>query len=227
MTAQPIDQPPRDDSLARRLRGFGPLGVLAMVVIIAGQLFAPLSAVLVLVWVAVSRTPWSEIGYVRPRRWVGDALPGIGLGIVFKLVMKALVMPLLGADPINQAYRHLTGNWAAVVAFIPSLIIGAAWGEETFFRGYLFERLGKAIGRGRIATLVTVLATAGLFGVLHYQQGPAGIQQATIVGLVAGAVFARTRSLWMLAWLHLAFDLTALALIAWGLETAVAHFIFR
>ena len=227
MTAQRIDQPPHDDSLARGLRGFGPLGLLAMLVIVAAQLFAPLSAVLVLAWAAISRTPWSEIGYVRPRRWVGEALLGIGLGVVFKLVMKALVMPLLGADPINQAYRHLTGNWSAVAAFIPSLVIGAAWGEETFFRGYLFERLGRAIGKGRLATFLTVLVTAGFFGALHYQQGLPGIQQATIVGLVVGAVYARTRSLWMLAWVHLAFDLTALALIAWGLETAVARFIFH
>jgi len=228
MAASPASPPPKDDSFARQLRGFGPIGVLAMVVIVAAQLLAPLSAVLALVWAARSRTPWSEIGYGRPRHWVGSALIGIGLGVVFKLVMKALVMPLLGADPINQGYRHLTGNWGAVAAFIPVLVVQAAWGEETFFRGYLFERLGKAIGRGRIATFFTVLVTAGFFGALHYLgQGPSGAQQATIVGLIAGAWYAHTRRIWMLSWAHLAFDLTALALVAWGLEARVAGFIFH
>ncbi|MCA1601876.1 MAG: hypothetical protein LC776_09635 [Acidobacteria bacterium] len=44
--------PPSDDSVAEGLRGFGPLGVLAILVILfAGNYpFVPLSAILVLVW---------------------------------------------------------------------------------------------------------------------------------------------------------------------------------
>lgn len=66
--------PPSDDSVAEGLRGFGPLGILAiLVILLAGNYpFVPLSAILVLVWVWRSRTPWREIGYVRPR--AGSAL---------------------------------------------------------------------------------------------------------------------------------------------------------
>ncbi|MFN2512775.1 MAG: hypothetical protein ABR568_15310, partial [Pyrinomonadaceae bacterium] len=40
-----------DDELAGRLRGFGPLGILAILLILVGNgLFAPLSAILVLAW---------------------------------------------------------------------------------------------------------------------------------------------------------------------------------
>ena len=60
-----------DDPIAGDLRGFGPLGILAIVIILAGNaVVAPLSAVLVLVWAWLSRTPWREIGYVRPRSWI-------------------------------------------------------------------------------------------------------------------------------------------------------------
>ena len=52
------------------------------------------------------------------------------------------------------------------------------------------------------------------------------MQQATIVGLVFGTIFAITGRIWMLIFAHAAFDLTALALIYWDLETAVAHLIF-
>jgi hypothetical protein len=55
------------DRFAAELRGFGVLGILAVLVIAAGQILPPLSAVLVLVWTSLSRTPWREIGYVRPR----------------------------------------------------------------------------------------------------------------------------------------------------------------
>ena len=92
-------------NIAARLRGFGPLGILAILVIFAGNgVVLPLSAVLVLVWARLSRTPWREIGYVQPRSWISTVVVGIAFGCAFKFLMKTLVMPLLGADSINQAY---------------------------------------------------------------------------------------------------------------------------
>ena len=62
-----------DDAVAARLRGFGPLGVASILGIMAGNLLVvPLSAILVLLWARRSRTPWREIGYVRPVSWVSD-----------------------------------------------------------------------------------------------------------------------------------------------------------
>src|SRR5712691_11635819 len=91
--------PPPGDRVAAGLRGFGPLGILAiLVILLAGNYpFVPLSAILVLVWVRWSRTPWREIGYVRPKSWTQDLALGLAFGIAFKLLMKALVMPLFGA----------------------------------------------------------------------------------------------------------------------------------
>jgi uncharacterized protein len=216
---------PAADSFAIGLRGFGPVGILAILVILAGNLIvAPLSAVLVLAWVLRSHTPWREIGYVRPERGLRGLITGVAFGIVFKLVMKAIVMPLLGADPINQTYHYLVGNRAALPAAIFAMIVSAGWGEETVFRGYMFERLGKLFGPGRASRAIIVLLTAALFGIAHYpDQGLPGVQQATIVGLVFGATFAITGRLWTLVWAHAAFDLTALTIIYWNLETAVAR----
>ena len=50
-------------------------------------------ALLVLAWAWRSRTPWREIGYVRPRSWIGSLAAGLVLGGAFKLLMKAAVMP--------------------------------------------------------------------------------------------------------------------------------------
>jgi len=75
------------------LRGFGPMGLFANAVILAGNLlFAPLSAVLVLLWARWSGTPWRDIGYVRPPSWLGGLATGAGLGAVLKLLMKAIVL---------------------------------------------------------------------------------------------------------------------------------------
>jgi len=215
------------DRFAAELRGFGPLGILAVLIIAAGQIVPPLSAVLVLVWTGLSQTPWREIGYVRPKSWLGSLVAGIAFGIPFKFLMKAIVMPLLGANPTNQAYHYLLGNRAALPAAVFTMIVVAV-GEETVFRGYMFERLGKLLGRGLTARIVIVPITAGLFGSIHYfSQGLTGAQQATITGLVFGTVFAVTGRIWMLMCAHAAFDLTAVAIIYWNLESEVAHLIFK
>src|SRR5882724_4764891 len=99
--------PPFDDPVAASLRGFGPLGLLAILLIVLTSVFKPLSAILVLLWAWRSHTPWREIGYVRPRSWIGSLAVGIVFGCTFKLVMKAIVMPPLGAPEINSAYHYL------------------------------------------------------------------------------------------------------------------------
>jgi membrane protease YdiL (CAAX protease family) len=220
---------PPGDPVADALRGFGPLGILAILVILAGNgVFVPLSALLVLAWAWRSRTPWREIGYVRPASWARTLAAGIAFGIAFKFLMKAIVMPLLGADPVNQAFHYLAGNRAALPGILYAVVLGAGFGEETVFRGYLFERFGKLFGHGVWAKTLIVLITAGSFGVVHWPlQGLAGVQQATIFGLVFGTIFAVTGRIWMLMVAHAAFDVTAVAIIYWNVETAVARLIFK
>jgi membrane protease YdiL (CAAX protease family) len=226
---QALDLRSSDDRLAASLRGFGPLGILAILVILAGNLVAPpLSAVLALVWARWSRTPWREIGFVRPRSWIATAAVGIAFGVAFKFLMKMIVMPLLGAPAINQAYHYLAGNRAAIPPMLFAVIVGAGFGEETVFRGYFFERLGKLFGSTVAARTSIVLLTSVLFGLAHYSvQGLAGAEQATFVGLVFGTIFATTGRIWMLMFAHAAFDVTAMAIIYWNLESAVAHFVFK
>src|SRR4029077_13934370 len=221
---------PPGDRLAARLRGFGPLGILAMLVIllVGNYPIPPMGALLALVWARRSRTPWREIGYVRPTSWTRDLALGLAIGIVFKLLMKAMVMPLFGAPPINPAYHYLAGNTAALPGAVYLMIAGGGFGEEVVFRGFLFERFGKLLGSSANAKAGIVLLTAGLFALLHYaDQGLPGVEQAAITGLAFGTIFAVTGRIWIPMFAHAAFDLTALALIYWNLEYAVAHLIFR
>jgi uncharacterized protein len=219
---------PWEDRLAARLRGFGPLGLSAIFFIFLAHLFwVPLAAAMVLVWARLSRTPWREIGYVRPGNWAGSVAIGVVFGVAFKFLMKAVVMPLLGADPINRAYHNLAGNRAAIPWFLLT-ILGAGLGEETVFRGYAFERLGKLLGSSVVAKGFMVLITSAWFGWAHYaNQGMTGAVHAAIVGAVLGTIFAATGRIFMLMVAHTAFDLAAYAMIYWNLETRVAHLVFK
>jgi membrane protease YdiL (CAAX protease family) len=220
---------PSGDSFSASLRGSGPLGILAAIVILTvGPFVEPLAALLVLMWAVASRTPWRELGFVRPRNWPATLAVGILFGVVFKLVMKSTVMPLLHADPINQAYHYLVGNTAAIPGMLFASIVGAGFGEETVYRGFLFERFHTWFGSSPGAKTTKVLFGAALFGAMHYPvQGLAGAEQAVITGLVFGVIFAMTQRIWMVMMAHAAFDLTALAIIYWNLETRVAHLVFR
>lgn len=224
----PAPEPP-DDRLAAKLRGFGPVGILAMLVITAlGPVLEPLGALLALGWADRSRTPWRELGFIRPRSWIATLAVGIVFGSLFKLAMKAIVMPLLGAPPINPAYHDLAGNPAALPGMIFAVTIGAGFGEETVFRGFLFERLGRLLGRGTGATTAIVLLTSAWFGLIHYpEQGLAGAEQAVITGLVFGTMFAISGRIWVPIFAHAAFDLTAVFIIYRNLESCVAHLVFK
>jgi membrane protease YdiL (CAAX protease family) len=217
------------DGFASRLRGFGPLGVLAVIIILGGNfIITPLSAILVLIWTRISNTPWREIGYVRPRSWVKTIATGIVFGIVLKFAMKAIVMPLLGAPPINQAFQFVTGNAAVIPLMLYTMIVTAGFGEETLYRGWMFERLGKLFGQSAPAKIAIVLITSGLFAAVHYpEQGLPGTEQAFVVGLIFASIFAMTGQIFMLMIAHAAFDLTALWMIYYGLETRIAHLIFK
>ncbi|MFI5134393.1 MAG: CPBP family intramembrane glutamic endopeptidase [Chitinophagales bacterium] len=225
--------PQSDDRFAADLRGFGLLGILAIVVIIlSGNIFldnvlVPVGAVLVLLWVRRSHTPWREIGYVRPRSWIGSLVVGLIFGITFKFLMKAIVMPLLGADAINQPYHYLVGNSAALPAAVWTMTV-AGFAEETLYRGFLFERFGKIFGTGAWAKTLIVLLTSILFALSHYVNlGLPGVEQAMITGLVFGTIYAVTGRIFMLMIAHAAFDLTAVAIIYWNAESTVAHFVFK
>jgi len=212
------------------LRGFGPLGIVAIVVIVlAGGIGGiPLGALLAIGWARMTATPLRELGFTAPRRWALTVPLAILFGAAFKLLLKSIVMPLLGADPINHAYHFLAGNPAALPGAIATMIVAAGFGEETVFRGFLFERMRSAFGASRGVLVATVLLTTVVFAAAHLpDQGWPGAEQALLTGLVFGSIYARTRSLPFVMIAHAAFDLTAVALISADLELRVAHAFFK
>jgi len=218
-----------EDRPAEELRGFGPAGIASLIVIVLGDLlFLPLSAILALAWAKRSGTPFAALGLKPPRNWPVTIVAGLALGVALKLFAKAIVMPLLGTDPINHAFHSLAGNRAAIPFMLYQLVIGAGFGEEVLFRGYFFERMGRLIGSGARARAVTLLVTSLLFALAHLaEQGIPGAEQALMTGLVFGGLYLATGSLALSMVTHASFDLLAYWIIYAGLETRVAHLVFR
>ena len=53
------------------------------------------------------------------------------------------------------------------------------------------------------------------------------MEQAIITRLVSGTIFAVTGRLFILVVAHAAFDITALAMIYWDVESKIAHLVFK
>lgn len=212
-----------------RLAGFGPLGILAFILIFAGSIsISPIGAIFILIWARLARIPYSDLGFVRPQSWLGGLAFGIILGVGLKLLMKAAVLPLLGVDAVNERFHFVVGNPQVALALAAYAIIGAGFGEETFARGYLFERIGAWLGRTWFGAAAALILSTMLFGTLHFLQGAGGVVNATIVGFVFGTVYLlNRRRLWTLMVAHASFDLASLAIIYFDLEQKVGSLIIH
>jgi hypothetical protein len=54
-----------------------------------------------------------------------------------------------------------------------------------------------------------------------------GVEQALFTGLFCATLFVLAGHLWLPMVAHAAFDLTALAMIYWDVESQIAHLIFK
>ncbi|HEX4822955.1 MAG TPA: CPBP family intramembrane glutamic endopeptidase [Candidatus Polarisedimenticolaceae bacterium] len=219
----------QEDRLAEKLRGFGPLGSAAsLVVLLFGPVLEPFNLLPALAWIHYSKTPWSDLGLARPKSWLTTIAGGALFGAGLKLLFKSVVMPLFGTPTVNAEYHYLYGNTAALASIMIVAVFGAGFGEELVYRGFLFERLGRLWGRSPLAKTAIVAVTSLLFGAIHYPaHGIYSATQAALDGAAFGTVFAITGRLWPLVVAHAAFDVTAVLIIYFGWEERIAGLVFR
>jgi membrane protease YdiL (CAAX protease family) len=116
------------------------------------------------------------------------------------LVAVGALVSLLGTlfpDPAAAQELGLPRGPAAVAAMILSCL-STGYLEESYFRFYLFRRLGEGgAGPARAA-----LVASALFALCHIYEGPFGALNAFAAGLLLFYIFARSRSLHGIAWAH-------------------------
>ena len=97
----------------------------------------------------------------------------------------------LGYPPSQSSV--LTQQPETLSAFLLDIVfgvwIGAAIGEELFFRGILLAKFTTVFGSGRRALALAVLAQGIWFGAGHASQGISGMIVTGIIGVVVGSYF--------------------------------------
>lgn len=108
--------------------------------------------------------------------------------------MLLLPVPTLAAFTRRGLYR----STSAIIA-----ITLAAASEEFAFRSYFITRLEEVLPKRNFAVPVS----AAMFGALHLFRGPAAFVGATVMGLVFGAAFVKSRSIVPLVMAHSIYNL--------------------
>ena len=151
-----------------------------------------------------------DMGLGLDRRWWFDAAAGLLTGLAM-VVTVVVALRVAGMAAVGGPYRVenptvvLGGSAAAGLAFFTAVAVL----EEFVVRGYLLTNVAEGVrgatDDGRVAVGAAVLATAGLFGVLH-AANPSGsllsLLNITLAGILLGGAYAATGRLGFPVGLH-------------------------
>jgi membrane protease YdiL (CAAX protease family) len=201
----------------RWLRPYGVRLVFLLVVFLAVEaLFAPLLTgaaknPVTSVLAGVATMAVTLFGYARLVAWLeARPTPEVGWATMRPQLVRGTLIGLglfvltLGLIFMCNGYRLHGGSFSGMIANL-GMMLGVATIEELLFRGVLFRLVEERWG-----TLVALIVSCLLFGGLHLINKNATLWGAVSIavsgGLLAGAAYAASRTLWLPIGIHLGWN---------------------
>jgi CAAX protease family protein len=181
-------QPGAADSQDQMLRLLGTDGIF-MVLLAQNAIFVIIPVVRIAL---LRRERLSEIGFQfqRPLRLIGL---GLGLGVIVLIgnVILGYLFSQMGIEQ-NQAaqYPLFQGDYAGQVLFLIGAAILAPIGEETLFRGYIFNAIRQTFQTKRWGVALAYLLSAFGFMIAHSLSATEGLIGLLIPTFLMGLVLA-------------------------------------
>jgi uncharacterized protein len=142
-----------------------------------------------------------EFGFGGSGRW-RKLLIGAAGGLAV-LALMLLVLRLAHAFTLEPASDRVSATMLNAV-FYALLMLGVAFSEESFSRGYALTALSQSISFWPAAIVL-----GGVFGLMHAANSgetAIGVASAALLGLLLAYSFRRTRSLWFALGFHAGWD---------------------
>lgn len=166
-------------------------------------------------WVVlVNHSPPAALG-LRPRRPFGDLGVGLGAGVILivlgalaEVVVQHVARLILGHAPVQptQVPACATqGGWLVLTGI--AVCLAAPLGEETFFRGFLYQGIHRYW-----SVWPSALVSGALFGGAHLY--PTLVPALFVVGTGLALVYQRRRSLLASMTAHATFNVFGFVMIA-------------
>lgn len=137
-------------------------------------------------------------------------------------VLMANVAPAPGGADLS-GYAYLQGNLPMLLLALAAVYVVSSFGEEAIYRGFLLTRLEEIGGGGRAALILAVVISSVVFGLVHFDWGPVGVVQTTLMGLaLAISYLVLKRNLWVLILAHAYMDTALLVQLYLGPSAGAA-----
>lgn len=139
---------------------------------------------------------WRDVGLALPANWRKLALAGSAAGVAMWLLEFFVTMPLLrqllGYWPDLTVFNDLVGSAELLAVYLALNWVLAAFGEEMVWRGWALPRAAQFFGTGTRAWVIALVIVNVAFGLAHLYQGPSGVIQATVAGVLLGILYVAT-----------------------------------
>lgn len=157
---------------------------------------------------------WTYIGWEGWRVLPGKALLPWFAALIGSMFLNGLVMKLTGATSSTMMMEVLqSANPALVIA---TMVFGAPFIEELFFRGFMF----KGLENSRVGGVGAIVITTLIWAVIHGgQYNLAEISYLMVIGALLGYARLKTGTICLSLGLHVINNLVAVILaLIWGVN---------
>jgi membrane protease YdiL (CAAX protease family) len=104
-------------------------------------------------------------------------------------------------------YDYLKDNIGMLILTLAGVYIVSSFGEEVIYRGFLINRISQIGNDSKNATIIAIILSSIIFGLIHYAWGPMGMVQTGFMGLALGICYIKfQKRLWILILAHASMD---------------------
>lgn len=173
---------------------------------------------LIYVWIGLKLRgeSWRDFGLTfKPISWGGSIKLLLLSLLVFVLalagfIVGSIIMANITGIPedANMAgYDYLKDNIGMLLLTLAGVYIVSSFGEEVIYRGFLIKRISQIGTDSKKATIIAIILSSIIFGLIHYSWGPMGMVQTGFMGLALGICYIKLkRRLWILILAHAYMD---------------------
>lgn len=156
---------------------------------------------LVILWTFTFLGSPKDVGLGRP-------LPGFLIFVAVISTWCGLLIALFSSTPLTdwqQSQMHGLDRWGVIL-----IAVSAGFCEELIYRGYMMSTLERTGHRTLTAMVLSTASFVFFHGIL-----PIGLMAGFfVVGMLFAVIYRRTRSLWVVIYIHALWDATVL-LVPW------------
>lgn len=171
-----------------------------------------------LVWLGIKLRgqKWSDFGLTFGRIRLKESFRIFLLSLLVCILglagymLGTLIMANISGMPESadmSVYEYLHNNIFMLILTLIGVYIISSFGEEVVYRAFLINRISELGLDTKYGKIATVLISAVIFGLVHYEWGPTGMVSTGLMGLVLGICYMKLKKkLWILVLAHAYMD---------------------